>query len=389
MKNVPTHWALEDVSFSVNRGETVGILGRNGAGKSTLLKILSRITKPTRGHGIVRGSLSSLLEVGTGFHPELSGRENVFLNGAILGMRRSEILRKFAAIVEFAEISKFIDTPVKRYSSGMYVRLAFAVAAYLQSDILVVDEVLAVGDASFQKRCLSKMDDAHKEGRTVLFVSHSMPSVTRLCQRAILLEGGRVAADGPSSKVVAEYLKGDQDSGLKRVYSDPEAAPGDATVRLKSVSAESVGLELNSLDIRQPLELNMEYAVLQSGHALTPNFSIHWEDGTCAFITMDLEPQWRGHPKQLGVYTSTCIVPGNFLSEGTYYISAGISTQDPYKQYIWERDILAFQVVDSFRGDSARGDYAGNWPGVIRPKLDWKTAYAPDASFEVTSPVSS
>ncbi|NLF14863.1 MAG: ATP-binding cassette domain-containing protein [Anaerolineaceae bacterium] len=201
-----TIWALKDVSFEVGCGEVVGIIGRNGAGKSTLLKILSRVTEPTEGRAVIHGRVGSLLEVGTGFHPELSGRENIYLNGAILGMKRAEIVRKFDEIVAFAEIDKFIDTPVKRYSSGMYVRLAFAVAAHLEPEILLVDEVLAVGDATFQKKCLGKMDDVATAGRTVLFVSHNMSAVQRLCARSVMLDGGRVVAEGPTPDVVAEYL---------------------------------------------------------------------------------------------------------------------------------------------------------------------------------------
>ncbi|HEY5885407.1 MAG TPA: ABC transporter ATP-binding protein, partial [Pyrinomonadaceae bacterium] len=228
-----TLWALNDVSFEVKRGEVVGIIGRNGAGKSTLLKILSRITKPTKGHAKIYGRVGSLLEVGTGFHPELTGRENIYLNGAILGMRKTEIARKFDEIVAFAEVETFIDTPVKRYSSGMYVRLAFAVAAHMETEVLIVDEVLAVGDIQFQKKCLGKMSDVAKAGRTVLFVSHNLQAVTRLSERAILLDS-TVTADGPASAVVQTYLDSDLKVTASRVWSEKEVRPGNDIVRMVS-----------------------------------------------------------------------------------------------------------------------------------------------------------
>ena len=220
-----TFWALQDVSFEVRHGEVVGIIGRNGAGKSTLLKILSRITEPTEGYADIHGRVGSLLEVGTGFHPELTGRENIYLNGSILGMRKGEIDCKFDEIVAFAEVERFIDTPVKHYSSGMYLRLAFAVAAYLEPEILLVDEVLAVGDARFQKKCLNKMQDVGQHGRTVLFVSHNMPAITRLCERVILLDEGRVLQDGPSYQVVRTYLNSGLGTSAAREWSDPAKAP--------------------------------------------------------------------------------------------------------------------------------------------------------------------
>lgn len=237
-----TFWALEDVSFEVKEGEVVGIIGRNGAGKSTLLKILSRITEPTRGRAEIFGRVGALLEVGTGFHPELTGRENIFLSGAILGMRKSEIARQFDAIVDFAEVEQFIDTPTKRYSSGMYTRLAFAVAAHLEPEILLVDEVLAVGDAAFQKKCLGKMEEVSGEGRTVFFVSHNTQAVRQLCTRGILLEHGRVAADGPTDSTLAVYnqklreLRVDAETGV----NNPENRRGSGAVRFTSVSVEDL-----------------------------------------------------------------------------------------------------------------------------------------------------
>src|SRR6266545_174606 len=252
-------WALKDVSFEVQPGEVMGIIGRNGAGKSTLLKILSRITEPTTGRAELYGRVGSLLEVGTGFHPELTGRENIFLNGAVLGMKKAEITGKFDEMVAFAEIDKFLDTPVKHYSSGMYMRLAFAVAAHLEPEILLVDEVLAVGDAEFQAKCLGKMGAVASEGRTVLFVSHNLAAITRICPRSILLDGGRVLCDGPSHKTTSAYLKSGHGTTAERVWTDLAAAPGDDIVRLAAVRVRAENGDIReALDIRKPVGLELE-----------------------------------------------------------------------------------------------------------------------------------
>jgi lipopolysaccharide transport system ATP-binding protein len=379
-----TFWALRDIDFAVGPGEVVGIIGRNGAGKSTLLKILSRITQPTTGGFDLYGRVGSLLEVGTGFHPELTGRENIYLNGSILGMRRQEINRNFDEIVAFAEIEKFIDTPVKRYSSGMYVRLAFAVAAHLQPEILIVDEVLAVGDGSFQRKCLNKMKDVGQHGRTVLFVSHNMNAITRLCDRTILLEEGRIAHDGPSHKVVGAYLKSSLGTTAMREWRDSSKAPGNEVVRLLSVRVRNEeGLTTEAADIRRPVGIEMQYEVLRPGFVLTPNYHFYNEEGVQAFATLALEPEWRRRPRPAGRYTSTAWVPGNFLAEGSLAVAVAMSTSEPPMIHFYEQDAIAFQVIDSMDGDSARGDYAGGVPGVVRPLLEWKTQYygvAGDAS---------
>jgi lipopolysaccharide transport system ATP-binding protein len=375
-------WALRDVSFEVRAGEVVGILGRNGAGKSTLLKILSRITDPTCGRIDYYGRVASLLEVGTGFHHELSGRENIFLNGAILGMTRREIQRKFDAIVAFSEVEDFLDTPVKRYSSGMYVRLAFAVAAHLEPEILVVDEVLAVGDASFQKKCLNKMQDVGKSGRTVLFVSHNMPAVARLCPRAILLNEGRVAADGPAPQVISTYLHHNVGIGAERQWPDASAAPGNDVVRLRAVRVRGEdGAVCQALDIRQPVGLEMEFDVLRGGSALVPGFSVANEEGVVLFMTYDSDPQWKRTPRPPGRYVSTAWVPGNFLAEGTLTVGASVSTQVPALCcHAAVSDAVAFQVVDSDEGDTARGDFSKAMPGVIRPMLRWDNRHTAGGS---------
>ena len=367
-------WALRDVSFEVNPGEVVGIIGRNGAGKSTLLKILSRITEPTTGRVELYGRVGSLLEVGTGFHPELTGRENIFLNGAILGMARAEIERKFDEIVAFAEIEKFLDTPVKRYSSGMYVRLAFAVAAYLEPEILLVDEVLAVGDASFQRKCLDRMKDVSHHGRTVLFVSHNMPAVTRLCERTILLDEGTILQDDQSQKVVSSYLKSGLGTMAAREWPDAAKAPGNDVVRLCAVRVRTEdGQVTDAIDIRRPVGIEMEFEVLRPGYVLLPNYHVSNEEGVLIFIANDKDPEWQRTSRPVGRFVSTAWIPGNFLSEGTMIIAAAVSTMDPVTIHFFERDVVAFQVIDSLDGQSARGEYAGPYPGIIRPMLQWTT----------------
>ena len=270
--SVEDFWALKDVSFEVKRGEVLGLIGRNGAGKSTLLKILSRITEPTEGRVTISGWVASLLEVGTGFHPELTGRENIYLNGAILGMARAEIKRKFDEIIAFAEVEKFLDTPVKRYSSGMYVRLAFAVAAHLEPEILIVDEVLAVGDAGFQKKCFGKMEDVAGHGRTVLFVSHNIPSINRLCRRCILLDGGGIKADGDAQAVTAQYMVSDTGTMAAREWTDGQR-PGDEVARLVGVRVLQHGRVSESVDIRYPVDIEMTYEIFKQNANLLSAFA--------------------------------------------------------------------------------------------------------------------
>lgn len=372
-------WAVQDVSFEIKPGEVVGLIGRNGAGKSTLLKMLSRITEPTRGRILLYGRVGSLLEVGTGFHAELTGRENIYLNGAILGMARNEIVRKFDEIVSFAEVDKFIDTPVKHYSSGMYLRLAFAVAAHLEPEILLVDEVLAVGDAKFQRKCLDKMQDVGKQGHTVVFVSHNIAAITRLCPRAILLDEGRVVSDGPSYQVASEYLSGGLGTTAEREWKDLNKAPGDEVVRLHAVRVRSETGEVQDvLDIRKPIAIEMEFEVLQAGWTLTPNYHFYNEHGQCVFVAGDNDPTWFQKPRPKGRFVSTARIPGNLLAEGTIIVGAAITTPEPEHVHFFEREAVAFQVVDSMSADSARAGYAGHIPGVVRPKLEWDTRYSPE-----------
>lgn len=364
-------WALKDVSFEVNKGEVVGIIGRNGSGKSTLLKILSRITEPTKGCAELRGRVASLLEVGTGFHRELTGRENIYLNGSILGMKKWEINKKFDEIVAFSEIEKFIDTPVKHYSSGMYVRLAFAVAAHLNPEILLVDEVLAVGDTAFQKKCLGKMGDIAKAGRTVLFVSHSMDSVLRLCTKAILLNNGQIQYADKAEKVVSFYLQG-QVSSLPMKQWDLSKAPGNEIVRLLEVFAhDEEGVVKKNFKISMPIGVTMKYEVLKSGNLLTPAFTFFNSVGVNIFDSHDTTVDWRTTPKQAGMYRSTVWIPGNFLNEGVILVGVAIIQADPFVIHLHEKDVVAFNVVDYFGKVSARGEYVGSFPGAIRPLLKW------------------
>jgi len=366
-------WALKDVSFEVAEGETLGIIGHNGAGKSTLLKILSRITKPTNGTAEIRGRVGSLLEVGTGFHNELTGRENIYLNGAILGMKRAEIDQRFDEIVAFSELEKFLDTPVKFYSSGMYMRLAFSVAAHLEPEVLIVDEVLAVGDVSFQKKSIAKMRAVGSSGRTVLFVSHDMHAITRLCSRAIWINDGRIKLDGEARSVVSEYLNELTETGAERRW-EIEKAPGNETARLLSVRVcDADGKTSSSLDIRKKIGVEMTYEVLKCGKVLVPNLHFYNDQGICIFVAHDWNSGWRNREREKGTYTTMAWIPGNFLAEGAVFVTAALSTYKPLIVHFVVRDAVVFHVADSLEGDSARGDYAGVLPGVVRPVLEWET----------------
>ncbi len=367
-------WALDDVSFSVDEGEVLGVIGKNGAGKSTLLKILTRITSPTRGRAEIRGRVGSLLEVGTGFHPELTGRENVYLNGAVLGMKRREIGRNFDAIVEFAGVEQFIDTPVKRYSSGMYVRLAFSVAAHLEPEIMLVDEVLAVGDAEFQRRCLGRMEEYGSSGRTILFVSHNMPAIARLCDRAVLLKGGQLALDGPAGDVVAHYLQYESGAGSSAAWPDQATAPGKELVRLRAVRVlGDHGQLLDAVDIRRQVGIEITFDVLGYGEPIFPKIKVMDSQGDVAFNALDTRERWaeRSPP---GQYVATAWIPGNLLSEGLHTVDVAVCSLGGIKliSHVQVREVVAFHVQDPVDGDSARGRYSGNLSGVVRPLLEWE-----------------
>jgi lipopolysaccharide transport system ATP-binding protein len=364
-----TIWALKDVSFEVKRGEAVGIIGRNGSGKTTILKILSRITAPTEGRAEIHGRVGSLLEVGTGFHPELTGRENIYLNGAVIGMKKAEVERKFDEIVAFAETEKFLDTPVKRYSSGMYVRLAFAVAAHLEPEILIVDEVLAVGDAAFQKKCLGKMSDVTSKGRTVVFVSHNMASITQLCQRAVLLTGGKVVQDGPSREVVSAYLSNRESLSEETVWSY-DNAPSSELVRLRAVRVVNEdGKSCFDTDMAKPIGLEIEFWCLR-GTRMTPAFHIYNELGILLFFTANLHDKiWAERQYEPGLYRCSCELPGNFLNEGTHSVNAYLSSDINREPDVRLEPAVSFRVHDSGAGPGR--PIAGKWLGLIRPLLPW------------------
>jgi lipopolysaccharide transport system ATP-binding protein len=364
-------WALEDISFSVEPGEVIGLIGKNGAGKSTLLKILSRITEPTSGRAVMRGQVASLLEVGTGFHPDLTGRENVYLNGAILGMRKADITRRFDEIVEFAEVGKFIDTPVKRYSSGMYVRLAFAVAAHLQPEILLVDEVLAVGDAAFQKKCLGKMGDVSKIGRTILFVSHNMTAVQNLCPRAVWLESGHIKAQGQTREVVAQYLQIAGAVCTERIWPDRETAPGNEHVRLHSLRLLTLDLApATEIDVKTPFLIEVEYWNIHPDRYLHVTLVLFTQENLCVFNTFSFNDEnWRNRAYPSGLFRSTCEVPGYLLNNGKYSLTLLVVRDGTTPVYVYH-DITTFEVHDI---SDDRGDWYGSMSAVVRPKLNWVT----------------
>jgi lipopolysaccharide transport system ATP-binding protein len=367
-------WALRDVSFDVREGEVLGLIGANGAGKSTLLKVLTRITTPTSGRAVIRGRVGSLLEVGTGFNPELTGRENVFLNGSILGMKRREIQRKFDAIVEFSGIESFIDTPVKRYSSGMYVRLAFSVAAHLEPEILLVDEVLAVGDAKFQQRCLGRMEDFSGTGRTVLFVSHNMQTINQLCDRVIWLDEGTIAEDGDPSQVVTHYLHSTSyASGAHISWPDDDGAPGDDLARLLAVRAiDEDGNLTETVDVRDAVGIEIRYRILRPGPGVFTKIRVRDRRSDIAFNAMDIASHAKDSSDP-GVYTATAWIPGNLLNEGKTTVDVAICTLRAPKlhQRAARYEAVLFTVFDPGDGDTARGRFTGQMSGVVRPLLEW------------------
>lgn len=371
-------WPLKGISFRVQQGEVVGIIGRNGAGKSTLLKILSRIIDPTSGRAELHGRVGTLLEVGTGFHPELTGRDNIYLSGILLGMRRQEIDARFDEIVEFSGIGPYLDTPVKRYSSGMYVRLAFAVGAHLEPEILIVDEVLAVGDFEFQSKCLRKMQEVSDHGRTVLFVSHDMSAVSRLCPRSILLEQGRILADGPTTDVLGAYLHAGSHPAGAVEWRERAAAPGNDYVRLRAARVrDRYGAVVGTIEIREPFTIELEYEVLRPGLRLAPHVGVMTDRGERLFLAYEVNQPWDGQPRAVGRYTSRALVPGNLLTDGQYYVSAFCYAYETKDVNIEMNEVLAFQIIDTLQPGGARGYMPGRIPGAIRPLLQWNCQVDP------------
>ena len=357
-------WALKDINFEIKQGDRVGIIGRNGAGKSTLLKILSRITEPTTGKIHLRGRVASLLEVGTGFHPELTGRENIFLNGAIMGMSKWEIKKKFDEIVEFAEVEKFLDTPVKRYSSGMYVRLAFAVAAHLEPEILIVDEVLAVGDAQFQKKCLGKMEDVGKEGRTVLFVSHNMNVINQLCNKSILLSKGQTFLIGKTEDAINIY------SNIENKDNGKDLLGGNEDLEVLSLSCDAENLYIED-------EVTFKIRILIKQEQKKYHFSIHLLDKNQNLLLASANlPSASIQPDPMfgvffnkGTYSITCKLPKSLLNTGTYSLNFLI-LEDMYTIVLELKNVFEFTMME--RGEM-RKEFSGEWIGAIRPKLFWET----------------
>jgi lipopolysaccharide transport system ATP-binding protein len=362
-------WALRDVSFDVKHGEILGVIGRNGAGKSTLLKILSRIVEPTVGRAVIDGRVGSLLEVGTGFSPELTGRENVYLNGAILGMSRNEIRRRFDEIVAFAEVERFLDTAVKHYSSGMYMRLAFAVAAHLDPEVLIVDEVLAVGDAGFQRKCLGKMGTVASEGRTVLFVSHQLDMIRALCHRCLLLEQGRVGASGPPEDVIAGYLR-----AVETKRGAVFEVPPDESLSLQVLGGrllDSAGQPRVRFDVFEPIYVEIDYVVRRPVHGQLVNFELK-RNGAPLFLSFDTDtaPE-RLELRAQGTYTSRIAIPTPLLNPATYTVSTntGLASVSAYQRLT---DVLAFDV-ELLSKPSAFLSFGANRPGQIATMLEWAT----------------
>ena len=359
-------WALKNISFEVEKGDVIGVIGKNGAGKSTLLKVLSQITKPTEGIIEIDGRVASLLEVGTGFHPELTGRENIYLNGTILGMSRKEVTVKFDEIVEFSGIKKFIDTPVKRYSSGQYVRLAFAVAAHLEPEILIIDEVLAVGDSEFQKKCIGKMKDVAGKGRTVIFVSHNMNAVNSLCNKCILIEEGEITATGDTRVIVDKYLS--NESGLSNSKTWLEKHPGDSIAKLHSCKIINTSNQTQDyIQINEEFGIEYTVEIIENGHIPIPNIHVKTRKEESVFISA--EKQMDDFFK-IGKYKCIVWLPGHLLNTGEYTIDIGLTSMAPYKCHFIEQKALSFEVIEDI--NLRLEGHTQPISGVIRPRLNWK-----------------
>ena len=370
--NQAKFWALENVSFEVHEGDRLGIIGRNGAGKSTLLKILSRITPPTTGIVNVEGRMASLLEVGTGFHPELTGRENIYFNGSVLGLKKKEIDTRFDEIVDFSGVERFIDLPLKQFSSGMQLRLAFSVAAHLDPEILMIDEVLAVGDLEFQKKCLSKMNEVGtRDGRTILFVSHNLNYISALCNKAILLDAGKLVAHDNVNAVVGTYLSSINQSGSSKTWKGEER-PGNGIVRLNSLKLTNhTGSESSSFRVNESVIVTMEYEVWKDDEVLWLGHNIFTASGINVFDTHSVNTELYNKPHAKGCYTASVTIPGNFLNTGTYLVSSAIFNHLSGNIHLHEKDVLLFSIHEVFDEETARGMSPGEFPGVVRPLLSW------------------
>lgn len=367
-------WALKDVNFEVKQGEVLGIIGRNGAGKSTLLKILSRVTAPTSGNIKIKGRIVSLLEVGTGFHPELTGRENIFLNGAILGMRRGEILSKLDEIIDFSGCVAYLDTPVKRYSSGMVVRLAFAVAAFLDAEILVIDEVLAVGDGEFQRKCLGRMHDVAQKGRTVLFVSHNMGLISSLCERGLLMSQGGIMMQGATADAILGYYNGENSSLSRVTFPDANRAArlGQKCIPTHAAIEDVKKQNVGEVGLNEEFSVAMRFVVLdESLRSPLPSIQVHDSTGQCVFVSW---PRENCASLTKGSHEAKCLVPGGLLNNGTYFISIGLAqVGGGVTVEFFEKNILCINVREDLNVtlETERNGYSGSIPGTVRPRLDW------------------
>ena len=372
-------WALQDINFEVKRGEVLGIIGKNGAGKSTLLKILSKVTAPTTGSIKSRGRIASLLEVGTGFNGEMTGRENIFLNGAILGMTKKEITSKLDEIIDFSGCERYIDTPVKRYSSGMTVRLAFAVAAFLEPEILVIDEVLAVGDAEFQKKAIGKMQDISKgQGRTVLFVSHDMNAIEKLTEKCIVLENGQILLHTTTQLAIQDYISKNVKVNSSNRWNSFIEAPGNEFARIKAVSITDLQDNLKyTFESSENIKINIEYYDFNMLYNNTAIIQLMNEKANLLFSSNEFNsPDWNLKKFRKKISITSCIIPADFLNEGKYSINIAIGNYNPNIIHVKLDEVLTFRVIDnSSYKNGVKGCFVGYWPGLIRPKLEWATKF--------------
>ena len=378
-------WSLKDINFEIKEGEAVGIIGRNGAGKSTLLKLLSRVTTPTTGRISMKGRIASLLEVGTGFHPELTGRENVFLNGAILGMRKQEIARKFDEIVDFSGVVRYIDTPVRRYSSGMYVRLAFAVAAYLESEILIVDEVLAVGDIEFQKKCLGKMGEVSTgQGRTVLFVSHNMSAINNLCSKSILLNQGSMLAFAPSNEIITQYMQMGSEYFARKSYDDIVFTRQNPNLKICSIYLKGEQGIASEFGLEDRITIVIRFEVMERPSRVVSSVQLLDKYGECILASLNSDSANLGKDEfynkvlSTGVYESSCEIPPHLLNDSSYTINVYVAPDETFMDSTIANHVLTFQTHDTGK---MRKEYTGTWIGIIRPKLNWRTEIAPQIEY--------
>jgi lipopolysaccharide transport system ATP-binding protein len=358
--------------MDVMPGQRIGIIGRNGAGKSTLLKIISRITPPTSGQATIRGRVGSLLEVGTGFHPELTGRENIFLNGSILGMKRSEIIKQFDEIVSFSGVDRFIDTPLKFYSSGMQLRLAFSVAAHLDPEILLIDEVLAVGDAEFQRKCIGKMEEVSKtQGRTILFVSHNMDSIRKFCPHTILLNEGRIISSGNTEQVIAEYVSKHLQTKAETDWAIGKSSEHGDIILKKAILHNEKHETLSRFDTTEKIGITLDYEVLKDDVVFTHGINVYNQENVNVFNSHDVTSAVRTEKRKKGKYKATAWIPGHLLPEGLFTIGVALFLPNPVDILVHEQEALVLEIYTDFSKLSARGNYADEFPGIVRPLIQW------------------